>query len=200
MNQFKNLFGISSLKHWVAKVKNIAAMFILMSTAVSCGPVARSLMGESWGVKYAVNVGGYWSDWWQESFSSYGIYRSAGDMHTDGVSDYIIYSSGDLPSNYFLRIHINNYSKDMSNCDGYVEYYVSETYPTVESFFKTAYRFRGLLWFPEPGGVISENTVKRKAKARINVVKEYRGEPQVLNCWFDNVGLAIDLTMVYWKK
>ena len=199
MNQFKNLFGISSLKHWVAKVKNIAAMFILMSTAVSCGPVARSLMGESWGVKYAVNVGGYWSDWWQESFSSYGIYRSAGDMHTDGVSDYIIYSSGDLPSNYFLRIHINNYSKDMSNFDGYVEYYVSETYPTVESFFRKAYKSSlGLFYFPKKKGF--ENTVKRKAKARINVVKEYRGEPQVLNCWFDNVGLAIDLTMVYWKK
>ena len=197
MNQFKNLFGISSLNHWLAKAKNVAAMFVLMSTAVSCGPVARSLI-ESWGVKYAVNVDGYWSSWWQESFSYYGIYRSNGDMYTDGVSDYIIYPSGDIPSNYFLRVHINNYSKEMSNFDGYVEYYVSEAYPTVKSFFEVAYSRKSLFWFPKKEDFV--NTVKRKAKARINVVKEYRGEPQVLNCWFDNVGLAIDLTMVHWKK
>ena len=67
-------------------------------------------------------------------------------MHTDGVSDYIISPRGELPSNYFLRIHINNYSQDLSTFDGFVEYYVSETYPTVESFFKN----NSSLIFPVP--------------------------------------------------
>lgn len=117
-------------------------------------------------------------------------------MHTDGVSDYIIYPRGELPSNYFLRIHINNYSQDLSTFDGFVEYYVSETYPTVESFFKKAYKSNSLDVFPRQQWV--ENTVKRKAKARIVIVERYKNAPRVLNCWFDNVGLGIDLLMIKW--
>lgn len=199
MNQFKNTIVISRLKNWMTKVKNVVALFIILTPSlVSCGPAAKAFWGEPQGPKFAVNLDGFWSNWWAEYnyFDYYGIVRSNGDMHTDGVSDYIIYRRGELPSNYFLRIHINNYSQDLSTFDGYVEYYVSETYPTVESFFKEAYKRNTLTVFPRPQWV--ENTVKRKAKARIVIAERYKNAPRVLNCWFDNVGLGIDLLMIKW--
>lgn len=200
MSHFKNTIGTSRLKRWMTKVKNVVALFIILTPPlVSCGPSARAFFwDEPQGPKFAVNLDGFWSNWWAEYnyFDYYGIFRSNGDMHTDGVSDYIISPREELPSNYFLRIHINNYSQDLSTFDGFVEYYVSETYPTVESFFKKAYKSNSLNVFPRPQWV--ENTVKRKAKARIVIVERYKNAPRVLNCWFDNVGLGIDLLMIKW--
>lgn len=193
MSKFNNTIGINRLKHWVTKVQNVIALFIiLVPSLVSCGPAARAFWGdEPQGPKFSVNLNGFWSNWWAEYnyFDYYGISRI-----NDG--DYLIYLRRELPSDYFLRIHINNYSQGLSTFDGYVEYYVSETYPTVESFFKEAYRRNKLSVFPRPQWV--ENTVKRKAKAKIVIVERYKNAPRVLNCWFDNVGLGIDLFMIKW--
>lgn len=180
------------------RVFNVLTLILLASTLLSCGPAGRAFwLGEPSGVKYSVNVDGYWSNWWREDFAFYGIFRSCGDVITDGVSDYAIFPQRELPSNYFLRIHIDNYSQNANIFDGWVEYYVSETYPTVKSFFSEAYKGGRLRVFPRPQW--SENTVKRRAKATIRVVERYRKNPTVLNCWFDNVGLGIDLTMVSWN-
>lgn len=201
MNQFKNTIGICRLKHWMTKVKNVVVLFIILTPPlVSCGPAARAFWGEPQGPKYAVNLDGFWSNWWPENFEDYGITRNS------GTDDYywIIYPHNEIPSNYFLKVQINNYlqtiiaqsSEERYTFNGYVEYYVSETYPTVKSFFKEAYKRNTLNVFPRPQWV--ENTVKRKAKARITIEK-FKKTPLILNCWFDDVGLAIDLTMINWK-
>lgn len=172
--------------------KNVLALILLASTLLSCGPAGRAFwFDEPGGVKYAVNVDGFWGNWWREGFDFYGIVRYNGDL-----GDYAIYSRGDLPSNYFLRIHINNYSYKGDVFDGWVEYYVSETYPTAKSVFTQAYKGGRLRAFPHPQWI--ENTVKRRAEATIKVLKRYRNAPTVMNCWFDDVGLAVDITMVKW--
>lgn len=187
---------IKRINYRKLKLFNVIVLALFASTLLSCGPAGRVLLGEESGVRYSVNVDGYWSNWWLEDFDYYGIFRSCGDVITDGVNDFAIHPKGDLPSNYFLRIHINNYSYKGDVFDGWVEYYVSETYPTVKSVFTEAYKGGRLRVFPRPQW--KENTVKRRANATIRVLKRYKNAPTVMNCWFDNVGLAIDVTTVSW--
>lgn len=185
--------SIKRFNYQKLKLLNVITLALLASALLSCGPAGKAFWLEvEWGVRYAVNVDGYWSKWWREDFNYYGITRSGGG------SDYIVYPAGNVPSNYFLRIHIDNYSLNKNEFDGWVEYYVSEFYPTVKSVFTNAYQTKSLVSFPRPQQVV--NTVKRKAKAKIIVVKRYKKSPQVVNCWFDNVGLAMDLTMVAWGE
>ncbi len=101
-----------------------------------------------------------------------------------------------MPSNYFLKVQIDYYNTKDDVFDGWVEYYVSETYPTAKSVFTQAYKGGRLRAFPHPQWI--ENTVKRRAEATIKVLKRYRNAPTVMNCWFDDVGLAVDITMVKW--
>lgn len=182
---------IKRINYRKLKLFNVIVLALFASTLLSCGPAGRAFwLEEPWGVKYAVNVDGYWSNWWREDFRNYGIYKQ-------GPAVYLVYPAGELPSNYFLKVQIDYYNSKDEDFDGWVEYYVSETYPTVKSFFSEAYKGGRLRVFPRPQW--SENTVKRRAKASIKVLKRYRNNPTVINCWFDNVGLGIDLTMVSWN-
>lgn len=175
------------------RVFNVLTLILLASALLSCGPAGRSFwLEEPMGVKYSVNVDGFWSDWWREDFRNYGISKH-------GPAVFFVYPAGELPSNYFLKVQIDYYNSKDEDFDGWVEYYVSETYPTIKSVFTNAYKYKGLRIFPRPSSQWSENTVKRRAKASIKVLKRYRNNPTVINCWFDNVGLAMDISMVAWK-
>jgi hypothetical protein len=188
---------------------SILYLFVLIPVLVSCSTqVWQTYVYEKRGFYICYNVSGYWSRWQQNSFTYYGIFRSNGDMHTDGVSDYIFYPKGEIPSkNYFIRIHIDNYRQDIDTFIGYVEYYVSDEYPTVNKLFEHIYKVgsNGLYYFPKVNGNAQyPHTVKRKANAKIEIVERYktgpnRNEPSVIYCWFDNVGFNLDLSVVTWN-
>lgn len=204
---------------------SILSLFILIPIFVSCSTQAWQtyVYGKS-NFYTAYRVGGYWSKWHKEYFNlydpetyrsnsiAYGINRS---LQNGGGSDYFIFDKGEIPSkNYFLRIHIDNYRQDQDAFNGYVEYYVSDEYPTAEKLFEKIYYHiqrgetsgGGLNFFPRvKGNAQYPHTVKRKANATIKIVRRYKAgrnlnEPSIINCWFDNVGFGLDLSVVSWKS
>lgn len=137
----------------------------------------------------------YWSSW--EDAYHVGLYGS--------YSGFSISYSGQQHWNWYFRFQISNYrvpTKDeMKNYKkndqwieykGTVEYYVIESYPTIEDVIRNS----GVRLIPPEG---SERRVKRTANARIRI-KPYKKRPEVYNIFFDGVGYAIDLKGCKWDK
>lgn len=138
-------------------------------------------------VTFSVCVDGYWNEW-----KTY-------HMMIDGsYSSILLGKPGVPPWDYSLKFTIDNYKtpskkeikyhlkeKIWYEYSGTVEYYVSDSYPTIESVFRT---FEGP-WIGPAGGV------KRTARARIKIAP-YQKHPVVYCLYFDNVGFALDLDVV----
>ncbi len=144
---------------------------------------------------------GYWGQWKSHTtrytyFPPYYKYSLNG-----GYSGFIIYSRGDHPSEYIFKFDIYGYwvpdkkekkehikNNEWYEYSGFVEYYVTEKYPTIEAVLKT-YQFP---YFNSGSGSEGNPCARRKTSAKIQIAP-YKNHPKVYNIWFDGVGVAIDM-------
>lgn len=148
------------------------------------------------------NLDGYWSEW-RDCGLAYKVYGNYSGFVIYRFSDYHGYVRivGAHPSNYEFKFQIDSYKtpdkktikqhkkKDLwYEYSGYVEYYVSEKYPTVRAMLKG----RGFPFMDYSSGKDGNPRVKRTARARIRI-QPYKKHPKVYNIWFDDVAVGIDL-------
>ena len=142
---------------------------------------------------------GYWGEWFPlTSVKVYGNY-----------SGFTLYYSNDHPSQFMFRFQIDSY-KETTNKErkvyrknkkwieytGTVEYYVSETYPTIKDIIKAKQ-------FPliSPTRVKeNEPCVKRTTSAKICIEpNSYIFYPRNYAIWFDGIGVGIHLKGFYFE-
>jgi len=135
---------------------------------------------------------GYWGEWFPLT-----SVKVAGDY-----SGFTLYYNNDHPSQFMFRFQIDSYKettykerktnrkeKKWLEYSGVVEYYVSETYPTIEDIIKKKQ-------FP----LISPTTtkedepcVKRTTKAKISIEPSYTFYPRNYSIRFDGIEVGIYL-------
>lgn len=142
---------------------------------------------------------GYWGQWKNHSsrlgfefneFSLYGNY-----------SGFIIYEKNAHPSEYIFKFQADSYvTPDKKTIkyhrknnvwyeySGTVEYYVTESYPTIAAVLK-AFEFP---IFNCNSGSSGNPCVKRTARATIKIAP-YNDHPKCYNIYFDNIGVGIGL-------
>ena len=134
-------------------------------------------------------INGYWGDWQLQTY-----YNLRGSL-----DDFIIVDKYSHPSDYILRIKIDNFSietdkneikrriksKDYYKYTGTVEYYANSTYPDFKS------QLHNWPYAGAPGATFS-GVIQRIRNAKINI-QPYRKNPSVYNIYFDNIGIAINL-------
>lgn len=148
----------------------------------------------SFSASYACFYDGYWSSWKEFSYN-WEIYGN--------WSGFIVYEKSEHPSNYMFKFQIDtsippkeeiNYNKGKEEkwyvCEGIVEYYVTEDYPTILDVLK-AYGFP----MERPKTYISTPIAKRTAKATIKTWKRPWNAKRHPNCYnfiFDDIAVGID--------
>lgn len=137
---------------------------------------------------------GYWGEW-KEQYSRYtGVcyYNLFGNY-----SGFTVYYRSDHPSNYSLKFQISSYtppSKEMIKYhyknnipfeySGIVEYFVSESYPSIKSALKSW----GFTWVKNG----DNDSYKRTVNATIKI-SPYKKSPKCYTLIFDDVAIGLDL-------
>jgi hypothetical protein len=131
---------------------------------------------------------GYWGQWKRPSYSTYNLYGN--------YSGFIVYYQSSHPSEYIFKFQADSYSTPSKETikyhwknnvwyeySGYVEYFVSDSYPSIKDALK---RFSFAI-------ISNDNfSKKRTAKATIKIAP-YKKYPKVYNIWFEDVAIGIDL-------
>ena len=141
---------------------------------------------------------GYWGEW-RSHYKEYKIYGN--------YSGFIVYKNGDHPSEFIFKFNINMFDfleppkkikKQMIELNkwykypGTVEYYVTESYPTITAVLRTF----GFPYFNSNSGSTGNPCVKRTADATIQIAP-YKDHPECYNIYFDDVAVAISLNGVH---
>lgn len=135
---------------------------------------------------------GCWGEWFPiTSVKVYGDY-----------SGFTLYYSNDHPSQFMFRFQIDSYKettykerkanrkeKKWLEYSGIVEYYVSESYPTIKDII-TKKQFPLISPTTAKEG---EPCVKRTTKAKISIEPSYMFYPRNYAIWFDGIGVGINL-------
>lgn len=146
---------------------------------------------------------GYWGKW-KEQYTRYSNYsNSYYDIYGD-YSGFSINYKSDHPSLYCLKFQISSYSppskeeikyhyknKIPFEYSGIVEYFVSDSYPTIKSALK--------VWgftYVKNG---DSNSSKRIANATIKILP-YKNHPVCYNLCFEDVAIGIDLGTWYFNQ
>lgn len=148
---------------------------------------------------------GYWGEWKTHTtrytynpptceFSLYGNY-----------SGFIIYKKDSHPSEFLFKFETISYTEPDNQTikyhlkkdvwyeySGFVEYYVTENYPTILAILRT-FEFP---CFNCNSGSEGNPCVKRRAEATIRIAP-YKKHPKCYNIHFDNVAIGIDLETSY---
>lgn len=144
---------------------------------------------------------GYWGEW-KSHTTRYTYIPPSYEYDIYGnYSGFIIYKKGAHPSEYIFKFQANSYSTPdkktikyhMKNnlwyeYSGTVEYYVTESYPTIAAVLK-AFEFP---YFNCNSGSSGNPCVKRTANATIKIAP-YKKTPKCYNIYFDNVAVGIDM-------
>ena len=152
---------------------------------------------------------GYWGEWISHTFRyGYGIPDKEQFKLYGNYSGFIIYQATDHPSEYIFKFNADSYSTPDKKTikyhlknnlwyvyTGTVEYYVTESYPTITSILK-AYDFT---YFNCNSGSAGNPCAKRTARATIKIAP-YKKRPKCYAIYFDNVGIGIDLENCYFKQ
>lgn len=178
------------------------------------------------GISTAYLYKGYWSKWVDAGKNYYGTWGESRIGLAGEYDHFCIYDQGMHPSDFFFKFRISNYiqpsKKEIKQhykkktewvYSGYVEYYVSDLYPTFEdclrelkrplkskdvetedynrklSVLRASKMSKGLSFSP-----IGYKKITRPATIKI---MPYKKLPQCYNFFFDDVGYAIDLGMFY---
>ena len=142
--------------------------------------------------QYAISINGYWGDW-KSSYIGVGIEK----FYFNGtINNFVIHSSEEHPSNYVMKVTINDYRLDTDKksrkqrlkdnvyyeYEGTVEYYTELTF---QDFGEYTHRWPYISWNTSKGK-------KHVAKAIIKI-QPYKEYPQILNIFFENYGVAISV-------
>lgn len=147
------------------------------------------------------NYQGSWSSW-KNSYYTTGILETPKvRAYTDG-SGLVLINNGGIE---IFKFHINNYtppskaelkqhrkSGDWFEYQGTVEYYVTDQYPTAQSFAKA-----NELVSPNPRKDETPS-VKRYGTATIKIAP-YKTNPKVYNIWFDGIGVGLSVQGLHFK-
>lgn len=136
---------------------------------------------------------GYWGEWKKQyyTYSESCRYKIYGNY-----SGFIVHYNTDHPSKYIFKFQADSYSqptketikyhwknKTWYEYNGFVEYFIDNSYPTIKSALKT-WSFAFI--------TNTSDHVKRTARATIKIAP-YKDHPRVYNIYFEDVGIAIDL-------
>lgn len=171
----------------------------------------------SYSQSFSCYYDGYWGSW--ESYDK----TYLGGVTIRGKSgEFIIYENREHPSKYFFKFTIPGYEapsrKEVKThfkantwfvYNGFVEYYVSDAYPTFGDCLKQLKRpllesdTQGMQYQEKLSvakaiqigktGDYKKIGLKKVAKNAIIKIAPYVKFPKVYNIWFDDVGYAIDL-------
>lgn len=184
MNRFViiRLIGLSTL------------IMVSVIYASSCSSLRATFGGYTDHFSTCFNYEGQWSRWQRHYFphdryDSYDNWRISCEFSPE--KHIIGLSLSDSGHNVYYSFIITDYSKGKKLCSGIVEYYVNDKYPTANALAKADL-------FVRPNPRIDETpSVKRTAKAVIKIVNEGK-KPSTFNIWYDGIGVAFDVTDVYW--
>lgn len=152
---------------------------------------------------------GYWGQWKSHTTRyGYGIPNSNEYSLYGNYSGFIIYKKGDHPSKYIFKFDTYGYrvpdkkerkahlkSNEWYEYSGSVEYYVTESYPTINAVLN-AYEFP---YFNCDSGSSGNPCVKRTAQAKIKIAP-YKDRPKCYNIYFDNIAVGIDMEDSYFNQ
>lgn len=171
---------------WVLLVQLPFNCMFLFTNKAKAQQIAFSYKGD-WSSWYDVGPKG--SDGWSNfnRFSNCQTFRSndgsAFSFKTEGGIEFFLFQINNYirPSKEQIKSHLQ--SKQWYEYSGYVEYYVSDQYPTAEDITKA-----NILVIPNPR-IDETPTVKRRAMATIRIAP-YKKNPFCYNIFFDNVGIG----------
>lgn len=139
-----------------------------------------------------------WSDWKDQYLD---IHTLSGNYHS-----FCIYSTDYHPSSYLFKFTIDNFSKPDKKTirqhwrsktwyeyTGWVEYNISESYPTAEAGLKGYWRMPTV----SKGG---KGVITKRVRATIKIAP-FKRLPNTYNIFYEGVGLGIslkDVTFEYW--
>ena len=142
---------------------------------------------------------GYWGNWISHTTRYHTLPPTYEYDLSGSESGFIIYKKGDHPSKYIFKFQANNYDVPDKKTiklhyknniwyeySGTVEYYVTESYPTIEAILK-AFEFPH---FNCDSGYNGNPCVKRTANATIKIAP-YHKYAECYNIYFDNVAVGI---------
>lgn len=143
-----------------------------------------------------ININGYWSKWEQQR----GISCQLQYNHIQDKFEGLLFYINNQPWDYMFKIDIDNYYKPNKKerkkhlkdkvwyqYQGWVEYYVIDSYPTILDVLKWT-GFPSIS--PERYKHMAPNVVKRRARATIKIAP-YKDLPSTFNILFDNIGVGI---------
>lgn len=147
-------------------------------------------------------INNHWTGWDHQGYLANSYYRgyfSASmlyDSRTNTFSGLKFWSAYESSYEWCFQFYMDNYIKPDNRTkkehnknkiwyeySGYVEYYVSDEYPTIE---KVLQHFH----FPMVSPYGDTVRVKRRARATIKIAP-YKKEPTCFNIYFDGVGVGI---------
>jgi len=143
-------------------------------------------------VSASVWYDGYWGKW-----------QSYGNIIYGNYSSMIIYRPDNHPSDYQFKFTITNYrtptkeeikwhlkNNEWYQYDGFVEYYVTDKWPTIKDVFKF-WNFPSITPSQHRVEEGESPCAKRTAKAIIRI-KPYKDHPNCYNFRFDDVAFAVE--------
>lgn len=134
------------------------------------------------------NYKGSWSNWESNQVPDISVYTDGSGfiLKTEGGIDYfeVRIPSYTTPTKEELKEHKkqNKYFE----YSGYVNYYVSDNYPTALDLAK-----HNMLILPDPRRDVTP-TVQRHTNATIRIAP-YDNYPEVYNVWFDGIGVGLSI-------
>lgn len=200
-NQF-NLNRMIMKRFNLKLVSQFTALAFSLLLCNSCGLLDSVYEdGLDYGTSFAVN--GRWADWQGMSLKYFGLHGNYSDIA-------IIVNS--KPWVTVCHFHINqsinmNKTTEWESYSGYIEYYVSDQYPTIYSqLTSNRYKFYTITDLDDalaylPFAVTSETNgaVKRTANATIKIAPHKKNKPQTYNIHFDGVAIGLDLRNLKWN-
>lgn len=147
-------------------------------------------------IKACGHFDGYWSDW--------------KDMGTEteikgNYDGFIIYLDKEGPWEYRFKFKVNNMTfpnkrqrkKDIKTdtwytFSGTVEYYITDSYPTIIQLFRAA---KGPMF--APAKLDNGRPTKKVTKRATIKIAPFKDRPKTYNIWFENVGFGINLNNSY---
>lgn len=173
----------------------IAIIFFTLLSITSCSIIKGLAGGYADHFSTCFYYKGQWSSWenhyfpssYMREYDDWKIYAlRSSENHIIGLD---LRDSG---GNTYFSFRITDYVKGKKDCNGTVEYYVNDAYPTAEALAKSNFFVK-----PDYRTDITPS-VKRTARARIKIVND-GSKPEVFNLWYDNIGVGISVRDVHWN-
>ena len=174
----------------VMKKKNIILIVSCLCSIVLCSCGSFISMGTCFKIGNSS-----WTEWknkYEDFLGTYVLNPEWGSINYGGDYDHIKFFDKGRPWITYFEFKIDKGQKydqesERSQYTGTAEYYVSDSYPTIEDILKSRGTYKAFPFISSEDG-----KVKRTAKATI-VIETRKKRPYTYSIFFDNVGFSICL-------